>query len=179
MKEVKKYVALLRGINVGGNKKVSMKVLKDLFEKMGYKNVVTYINSGNVIFESDQHDFAKIEKILEQEFGFNIQVIVRDGENVVRLCDFLPTELQNNKEQKTDIIFLADNYVNKKTLDLIIINPDVDKLQYFDGAIVWNVKREDYSKSKMRDFIGTEVYKNMTARNINTVRKLGKMISLN
>jgi uncharacterized protein (DUF1697 family) len=55
-----KYVALLRGINVGGNKKVSMANLKKLFGKLGYKNVSTYINSGNVIFESSEKNATKL-----------------------------------------------------------------------------------------------------------------------
>lgn len=60
---MKKYVALLRGINVGGNNKVEMSKLKALFEKMGYTNVVTYINSGNVIFEahSESTDILQIK----------------------------------------------------------------------------------------------------------------------
>ena len=60
-----KYVALLRGINVGGNNRVPMAELKLCFEKMGFNNVVTYINSGNVIFESNQTDLVRIVEICE------------------------------------------------------------------------------------------------------------------
>ena len=61
-----KYIALLRGINVGGNNKVEMKKLKDVFEALGFKNVSTYINSGNVIFETNETEMVKIVEKIEQ-----------------------------------------------------------------------------------------------------------------
>lgn len=167
-----KYVALLRGINVGGNHKVEMKKLKKVFEGLGYANVSTYINSGNVIFESNKKDFSRIEQALKKNFGFAIPVIVRDAKNIEKLCKAIPKEWENNTEQKTNILFLWDEFDNKKSIDLIKINKNVDTLKYVRGAIVWNINRKDYSKSGMNKFIGSLIYKNMTARNVNTVRKL-------
>jgi uncharacterized protein (DUF1697 family) len=82
----------------------------------------------------------------------------------------------NDAEQKTDVLFLWDDFDDKKSLTLIKTTPKVDTLKYVAGAIVWNVKRDDYTKSGMNKFIGTLVYKNMTARNVNTVRKLGELM---
>lgn len=170
-----KYIALLRGINVGGNSKVEMSRLKKVFESIGFENVSTYINSGNVIFETDKGSdvVEKIEKALLETFGFAIRVVVRDIKNIQKLCKEIPLEWTNNDEQKTDILFLWDEFDNKKTIDLIKTT-EVDNLKYIDGAIVWNIKRKDQNKSGMKKFIGTVVYKNMTARNVNTVRKLGE-----
>lgn len=165
------YVALLRGINVGGNKKVEMSKLKKVFESLGFTNVSTYINSGNVIFQSDKEDFSKIEKSLEKTFGFEIKIVVRDTKNIQKLCKGISDKLENDTEQKTDVLFLWDEFNKKSTIDLIEINPQVDILKYISGAIIWNVKRSDYAKSGMRNFIGTKVYKNMTARNVNTVER--------
>ena len=64
----------------------------------------------------------------------------------------------------------------KKTLDMIKTNPKVDTLVYIDGAIVWHLKKKDYVKSGFNEIIGTEVYKNMMVRNINTVRRLVSMV---
>ena len=79
------YVALLRGINVGGNKKVEMSKLKKAFEPMGFSDVSTYINSGNVIFKSGKKDFSRIEAGLKKAFGFEIKVVLRDAENLQNL----------------------------------------------------------------------------------------------
>ena len=172
-----RYVALLRGINVGGNKKVAMSKLKALFESLGFTNVSTYINSGNVIFQSSEADFSKIEPALKKGFGFDIAVVVRDAKNILVLCKEIPDKLQNNDQQKTDVLFLWDKYDKKSTLDLLQTNPAVDTILYFPGAIVWSVDRLNYAKSGMHKFIGTEVYRNMTARNVNTVRKLGQLMA--
>jgi uncharacterized protein (DUF1697 family) len=171
-----KYVALLRGINVGGNKKVEMRKLAAVFTQMGYSDVRTYINSGNVIFSSKDKDFTQIEPALKKVFGFTIEVVIRDARSIKALVKKIPQVWTNDAEQKTDILFLWEGYSNKKTLALIKQKP-VDTLMYIDGAIVWHVMREDYTKSGIHDFIGTKVYKNMTARNVNTVRKLNELLS--
>lgn len=170
------YVALLRGINVGGNKKVDMKKLKQMFETLGYKNVSTYINSGNVVFRSKRDDFSKLPKTLEKAFGFPIEVVVRDGKNIQMLASKIPAAWTNDKKQRTDVIFLWEGYDSKKSLQLVKVNPEVDELRYLPGAIVWHFDRAFYKQSKMHDFIGTELYKHMTARNINTVRKLAELV---
>lgn len=167
-----KYVALLRGINVGGNNKVEMPKLKKVFEDLGYLNVSTYINSGNVIFDTSNVDISTLERALKKNFKFDIKVVVRDVKTIQKLCKAIPPEWGNDAEQKTDILFLWDEYDNKKSLGLIKINKDVDNLLYASGAIVWNVNRKDYKKSGMNKFIGSQVYKHMTSRNVNTTRKL-------
>lgn len=172
------YVALLRGINVGGNKKVEMAKLKQVFELLGYSNVVTYINSGNVIFQSDKAvSDATIESALEDQFGFEIRVVVRDAASIQQLLKAIPDAYANDANQKTDILFLWETYDKRSSVDLITANPTVDKLQYVAGAIIWHVDRADYAKSGMHAFIGTTLYKHMTARNVNTVRKIGELLA--
>jgi uncharacterized protein (DUF1697 family) len=175
-----KYVAFLRGINVGGNNKVDMKHLKACFEALGFENVLTYINSGNVIFETKEKDegkiIKKIETAIEKTFGFPVRVVVRDSKNISKVLKSIPVNWNNDADQKTDVLFLWDEYCDKKSLELITINPKVDTLKYIDGAIVWHLEKKDYSQSGMNKFIGTEVYKNMTARNVNTLRKLSELM---
>ncbi len=170
------YIALLRGINVGGKHRVAMSVLKQCFEKAGYRDVATYINSGNVLFvskeEKEENLAKKIEKQLESAFGFRIPVVVRSGRSFEKIAAAIPKQWQNDTEQKSDILFLWKEYDSRKSLSLIRIAKGVDTVRYVPGAILWNVSREQYGKSGMRDFIGTALYKNMTARNVNTVRKL-------
>jgi uncharacterized protein (DUF1697 family) len=143
----------------------------------GFLNVSTYINTGNVIFETDKKDLDKdIEKALLKTFGFAIRVVVRDAKNIQKLCKSLSNNWANDTKQKTDILFLWDEFDNKKSIGLIKTT-EVDTLKYIDGAIVWNVKRENYTKSGMNKFVGTVIYKNMTARNINTVQKLNELLN--
>ena len=80
-----RYISILRGINVGGKRKVLMKDLKSLYEKLGLSKVETYIQSGNVIFESDQklsnaNLELKIQQALAETYGFDVPVIVRTAE---------------------------------------------------------------------------------------------------
>lgn len=178
---MKKYLALLRGINVGGNHKVEMKKLRAVFEVAGFLNVMTYINSGNVIFESGRSDIEKILVALgaaiKREFKFEVPIVIRESGNIQKLAKMIPAEWKNDESQKTDILFLWLEFDNKKSLELIKKTVGVDNIAYIDGAIVWNIDRKNYNKSGMRKLIGTELYKNMTARNVNTTRKLAELMS--
>ncbi len=173
-----RYLALLRGINVGGNKIVRMADLKKAFENLGYADVSTYINSGNVIFTSlRKPNTATIEAALTKTFGFEIRIVIRDAKNIAHVAAALPDDWQNDVEQKTDILFLWDAFDSKKSLALIKVNDQIDTLCYVPGAILWHVQRKDYGKSGMHDFVGTPIYKNMTARNSNTLRKLASLLT--
>lgn len=170
------YVALLRGINVGGNSKVEMKRLKEVFESLGHTNVSTYINSGNVIFESpEQNDetlVKKLEKAIEKEFGFNIKVVVKSLKEMEFISEKLPDSWKNDLEMKTDVMFLWAEVDNKKVLESIAVKPDLDNVVYIKGALLWMVKRKDVTRSGLMRLAGSPLYKQMTIRNCNTFRKL-------
>ena len=160
---------------MGGNNKVDMKMLKAAFEEMGFFEVSTYINSGNVIFSAKDPSDVDVEKLgqyLEKTFGFPIRTLIRTAADIKKVCSVVPEDWSNNKEQKTDVLFLWKGYDSKKSINLIKTDPKVDNLLYVAGSIVWHIDRRHYNQSGMNKFIGTEVYKHMTARNINTVRKL-------
>jgi uncharacterized protein (DUF1697 family) len=174
-----KYVALLRGINVGGNNKVEMPKLKKIFEDLGYLNVSTYINTGNVIFETQKDEELvrkEIEKSLKDNFKFEIRVVLRDEKNIEKVCEKIPSDWQNNDDMKTDVLFLWEEFDHKKSIDLINKKEGIDNLIYVNGAIIWNIDKKNYTKSGMNKFIGSVLYKNMTARNVNTVRKLKELM---
>ncbi len=173
-----KYIALLRGVNVGGNRKVEMKQLKQLFESLNYTNVVTYLNSGNVIFESenDQETLKKeIPEILEKEFGFEIQTLVKSETEIKTIADAIPQEWENNAEQKTDVAYLFPEIDSAKTIDKLPIKKEFIDIRYVKGAIFWNVKRKVYNKSHLNKINGLKQYQLMTVRNVNTARHLAGM----
>ncbi len=177
---MKLYVALLRGINVGGANTVNMKELKTCFEAQGYGHVETYINTGNIIFSTDVHSLElltkDIEKALHATFGFPIKTLVKPVEVFEAILRAVPATWTNDTEQKTDVLFLWKDYAEESSLKLLKLKPAVDEVLYIEETLVWHICRKDYAKSGMHSFIGTELYKNMTARNINTVRALAVRI---
>lgn len=171
-----KYVALLRGINVGGNHKVAMKQLKAVFEKAGMENVSTYINSGNVIFENKALSPAEITEILEaaieKEFGFLVKVLVRDKNNILAIAKALPDEWVNDQTMKCDVMFLWEKVASEEALKQLTIKPGIDNVKFVEGTILWQVDRQNVTRSGMMKLVGTELYAHMTIRNCNTLRKL-------
>jgi uncharacterized protein (DUF1697 family) len=174
------YVALLRGINVGGNNKIDMKVLKKTFERLGMKSVVTYINTGNIIFTSKELPRIEISSVVEQgiyeDFGLKIKVVARGMDDYREMMDALPNTWQNDDQMKSDVMFLWDDVDDKSVLEQVIIVPEVDRVLYTAGAIMWSVDRADQSKSGMNKLVGTKLYKQMTIRNVNTARKLYELM---
>ncbi|MFA6213754.1 MAG: DUF1697 domain-containing protein [Candidatus Micrarchaeia archaeon] len=172
-----RYVALLRGINVGGNRKVEMKRLKALFESLGYSGVSTYINSGNVVFESGKkHDGICKELALgmKKEFGFDIQTLVKTEKEMKGIADAIPKQWQNDSAQKTDVAYLFREIDSAKTIDGLPVKKEYIDIRYAPGAIFWNVERKNYNKSHLNKIISHPLYKMMTVRNVNTARFLAR-----
>lgn len=175
-----KYIALLRGINVGGNSLVSMKQLKELFETLGLEAVRTYINSGNVLFESKLTAAKlspKIEAAIEHEFKFPVSVVVKSQPEIEAIAKVIPDNWQNNTEMKTDVMFLWADVDDRSTLKQLQIKPELDQVTYVKGAIIWHVLRKHVTRSGLLKIVGTPLYKKMTIRNVNTFRKLQKMLA--
>lgn len=173
------YTALLRGINVGGNSKVEMPRLRALFEDLGFKDVKTYINSGNVIFSSNQKDTKKIcsniEQGIEKEFGFLVPTIIKSADQLKTIAEAIPQDAQNNTDMKCDVLFLWDEVDDPEVLNNIDIREGIDNVKYVPGAIIWTVKRSDINKSRLLKIVGTPFYKKVTIRNCNTTRKLNML----
>jgi len=136
------YVALFRGVNVGGRGKIEMAGLKTLFESLGCSDVRTYINSGNVIFR-DGRKASTLTRVFEEAVGH--RVAVRDLSQMRALCARIPDEWTNDSEQKTDIGFVLDE-------------PE---------ELMWHALRKDLAPRE-----GPTWTREVTARNVNTVRKL-------
>lgn len=170
-----KYIALLRGINVGGNSKVDMKLLASVCKSLGLQNVKTYINSGNILFDS-QLDPGRITTLLEngikKEFALSVPVIIVSANKVQDIVKKVPSSWTNDTEMKTDVMFLWDEVNDNSILEKFNIKSEIDNVMYVDGAVVWNIERKNVTRSGLLKIIGTPLYKKMTIRNINTVRKL-------
>lgn len=169
------YIALLRGINVGGNRKVEMKQLKALYESLGYTKVSTYINSGNVFFTSLKKYEVLLKEITlaqKKKFGFDIPTLVKTQKEMQKITASIPKDWQNNDEQKTDVAYLFKEIDTKKIIDELPIKKEFLTIKYVKGALIWNIKRVNYNKSNLNKLVSHKLYKLMTLRNINTARFL-------
>ncbi len=172
------YIALLRGINVGGKNQISMAELKDLFLSIGCLNVKTYINSGNVIFSDSRHKDTTAELIgnaINDKFGLNIKTLVIDKPTLDNIVSVIPSTWQNDKVMKCDVFFLWSSINNPAIVNQLPINPSVDNVIYTDGAIIWSVIRNQINKSGLVKNVDSKLYKETTIRNCNTVRKLSEL----
>ncbi|OGR30020.1 MAG: hypothetical protein A2091_08415 [Desulfuromonadales bacterium GWD2_61_12] len=170
-----KYVALLRGINVGKNNRIDMKSLRALCETQGYSNVSTYINSGNVIFASDKPAetlAAEIESGLLERTGAKISVLVKTVDELARIAAQIPADWTNDTAQRTDVAYLFDQIDTADIVDELPLRKEFLDVRYTAGALIWHVKRENYNKSQLNKIIGHKLYRYMTIRNVNTARYL-------
>lgn len=174
------YTALLRGINVGGNNKVDMKILKRSFEQSGMQNVVTYINSGNIIFTTSGHSKDDIAHILEKAildtFGLHIKVLVLSLEDIRKVMSSLPESWTNDDKMRSDVLFLWDDVDDESILDQLTFKPEIETVIYAPGAILWAIDRKNVTKGGMTKLIGTKLYRQMTIRNVNTTRKIYELM---
>lgn len=167
------YVALLRGINVGGNRKVEMPKLKRVFEKLGFSDVKTYINSGNVMFASaSKPSVQDIEAAIEKDFGFAVPVVLRSLSEIENLVKGIPESWVNDEHMKCDVMFLWPAVDSPEIMKQIPYKAEIEDVLYLPGAVIWRVDRDKVNRGAVLKIVGTDAYKQMTVRNPNTVRKL-------
>ena len=174
-----KYVALLRGINVGKSIQVPMRQLKGLLENLGYSNVVTYLNSGNVVFDSEQssYDIAdSIGKTLEQTFGQRIKTLVKSSDQILHIAQSIPRDWTNDETQQTYVAYLFQDIAHAEIIDKLPIKREFMNIFYSHESLIWNIKRENYNKSHITKLASHAYYSSMTTRNSHTARKLADLV---
>ena len=174
------YVALLRGINVGGKNKIEMRKLKATFENAGMGNVTTYINSGNVVFTDNRRKPPRIVAVLEEaiaaDLGLEIKVLIRDLPAIKKVIKALPKQWTTDARMRCDVMFLWEGFDRKDVLEKWTIKPEIEDVKYVPGAVIWRIDRDNVSRSRMTKIVGTDLYRGMTIRNSNTVRKLAELM---
>ncbi len=173
-----RYVALLRGINVGGNKKVPMADLKKMMEKMGYTNVKTLLNSGNAMFDAETTSTSAIKKTFEAQFektfGFESRTIIRSIANIEKLIKANPfKDIKVTPATRLYVTFVSD----KPTSKLKIPYTSEDKLYRIlsvDDSCICSVLTVADTKNTTdaMKILEKEYGKNLTTRNWNTVEKM-------
>lgn len=179
---MKTYIAFLRGINVGGHHKVPMADLKNELQTLGLKNIITILNSGNIIFDSTNKDIAIIEQNitlhLEKTFGFPIPTIVRTAETIQHILKEVPfNNLEITKDIKLYISFLKTAVEPNLQIPWESEDQAYKILDYKNKNIISVL---DLSKSKTTKAITTLEHsfgKNITTRNWNTLLRIDKKLN--
>jgi uncharacterized protein (DUF1697 family) len=159
-----------------------MPLLKTVFENAGLTDVRTYINSGNVIFRDTTHTPGQLidllEKLILDEFGFAVSVLIRDINEMKAIAEALPETWRNDSIIKCDVMFLWKDVDSEDVLTQLVVKPGIDNVRYVPGAVLFAVERQNVTKSGLMKLIGTPLYKRMTLRNSNTTRKLLEIMKL-
>jgi uncharacterized protein (DUF1697 family) len=151
--------------------------LRMLFESLGCSNVSTYINSGNVLFESGERRenlYRMIDTAFKKEFNFDIPLLIKTRTEIRTIARAVPAAWLNDASQKTDVAYLFDEIDSKDTIEVLPVKKEFIAVNYVKGAIIWNVKRENAGKSNLSKIIGHKIYRFMTVRNVNTARYLAE-----
>lgn len=164
-----KFVALLRGINVGGNNIIKMSDLQAVFEKSGYTNVKTYIQSGNVIFDSRETDKEKItthiETILSKAFHYTAKVVVRSQKEMVRIIAEVPPVWNQTNDLRCYILYVKEPVTEADVASEVEVTEGIDSIKTGLGVVYMSTTMEGLTKSKFSKIIGKKVYKDVTMRN--------------
>jgi uncharacterized protein (DUF1697 family) len=175
-----RYVALLRGINVGGKSLVRMADLKECVEELGYDGVSTFIASGNVLFETAQRDEAKLESdlesALEQRFRLPIAVVVRSRAGLGRTVRAIPGSWILNDGLRVNVAFLRRKLDGRKLAREFEPREGVDELVATKSALIWATRRDALTRTGMQKLVRDPAYKDMTVRNLNTTLKLHELL---
>lgn len=171
------YLILLRGINVGGKNIIKMADLKASFDEMGFSNVLTYIQSGNVVFKSDEKDkallTAQIEKGLSKRFNFQARVVVISYKELTAIVRDAPEGFgKDDKKFRYDVIFLKEPMTPKEAMKSVSAREGVDTAHTGKQALYFSRLTAKASQSHLTKIIGQPVYQSMTIRNWNTTTKL-------
>jgi uncharacterized protein (DUF1697 family) len=171
-----RYVALLRGINVGGKNLIGMPALKVWFEGQGFTDVVTYIQSGNVIFSSNEKHSALvpcIESELSKAFAYTPTIVLRSRLQLQAVVRGAPSGFGARPTlYRYDVIFLRDPLSSSEARESVSARDGVDQVFAGRGVLYFSRLIRRASQSYLNRLVSMPVYKKMTIRNWNTTTRL-------
>lgn len=171
------YVALLRGINVGGRNPIKMAALKTCVESMGYREVATYIQSGNVLFESDVKNRKDLtdhfERCLSAQFRYSSCVVVVSHDELKRAVQQAPKGFGRNPAAfRYDVIFLKPPLTASQAIREIPVKEGVDTANAGKSVLYFSKLIKKASQSRLSRITQLPIYQHMTIRNWNTTTQL-------
>ena len=173
-----RYVALLRGINVGGKNLIKMPALVACFDKHGFHDVATYIQSGNVLFESTESSSAKLAKRIEEMLvatfhGYRASVVVRSAKEMRNIVKNAPEKFGiDGGRYRYDVIYLKPPLTAAAAMKSVPIKEGVDKAFAGERVLYFSRLISRAAQSRLSRIVSMPMYQNMTIRNWNTTTKL-------
>lgn len=171
------YIALLRGINVGGKNMIKMSQLKMMFESMGFGNVQTYINSGNVLFTSDEgaeQVRLRLELEVNKSFGIAATVVLRTAEELEQIIENCPYKSDSLLEGVSVQVTLLTEAPLEEKLTLLSVGKDAIDEFKINGLEIYFLFRQSMLDSKLAKNV-TKLGSTATSRNLNTLNKLAAL----
>ena len=171
------YVALLRGINVGGKNLIRMPELKACFEAGGFDEVATYIQSGNVLFRTGASRAAalasRIEKMLTDAFEYPASVVLRSHAQMRTVVEAAPDGFGTDPATyRYDVIFLKEPLTARAALKEVPAIPDVDEVHAGRAVLYYSRLISRATQSRISRVVSMPIYQSMTIRNWNTTTTL-------
>ena len=159
---------------------ISMSSLKISFEEMGFTDVTTYINSGNIIFRAKpgqpRNLEQKIERMLSQEYELERKVVVRDFDEMAKLIKSLPRTWGYDKGWSYNVVFLRHSIDAKEILNDLNAKSEIEKVIYRPGTLLWATKTSDAKQSVWTRLPSKKPFQDMTVRNLNTTKKIYELM---
>jgi uncharacterized protein (DUF1697 family) len=166
------YAALLRGINVGGKNKVSMPELRVVFEELGFSDVATYVQSGNVVFRTPRATAKAVEHRLEEVFGLKLAVVLRTGAQLSKVASRNPFRKSESNPKFLHVVFL-DRKPPARAVERIDPERSPGDRFSLDGRELYLDYANGAGRTKLTlDYLERRLGVRGTARNWNTVLKL-------
>ncbi len=173
-----KKIAILRGINVGGKRKILMADLKSMCEKLGLKNVTTYIQSGNLIFNSDKPNSElenDLEKAITKKYGFDVPVIVRKDKELENSIDNNPFFDKVADIKQLHLTFLKEKPKKENIEKVLTFNYEPDKFKIEDKDVFIFCTGKYHESKLTNNFFEKQLKVDTTTRNWKTVLKLNEL----
>ncbi len=171
-----RYIALLRGINVGGNNSVSMKKLKALLEENECSNVITYINSGNVIFSAEEQNSIKLrehlEHLLENRFKLPLKIVLRTLSEMKAVLSHIPKQWKKDADIRCYVAFVREPVTVEEVVAEMRPKEDIDWVDAGPHVVYMTTRTSGLTKSGFTKIASSKIYKEVTIRNLNTLRKV-------
>lgn len=177
----RRHLALLRGINVGGSNVIKMAALKASFEEMGFSDVATYIQSGNVVFSTPTVERARLEGTIEaalaKRFAYTARVVVVPLGALRRVVKEAPGGFGARPDAyRYDVIFVKAPLTPRKALKVVETKPGVDEVAAGRHALYFSRLISKATQSRLARIVMKPEYKYMTIRNWNTTTKLLELL---
>lgn len=174
------YIALLRGINVSGQKKIKMVDLRAHLAELPFENIQTYIQSGNIIFEHLPADHAVLEQMIhdkiQEKYGFDVPVLIKTAEELNHVLTHVPFEEEIESEPKKIYFTFLDEEASPDRIETLAeVNYHPEKY-VIEGKNIYFYSPTGYGRAKMsNNFFEKKLKVSATTRNLRTTRILFEM----